>query len=507
MAQIGEGHEAQGAAPQVLTFGSPSVGEILADRYQIESHIGDDSLGRQLYRGSDVVLRRPVTVVLRRPGGEAAGEMLAAAVAASRVVHPHLVGVYDAIDEGDRAYVVREWIDGISLREVVSEGPVDAGRATAIAWAVADAVAALHATGVVHGNVHPGTVMIAQDGRVMLADARADDAATPEADVRAIGGVLYCALTGFWPHREAGAAPVADGVYDNGTLVAPGQLRAGVPPAIDDLTLGLLAPGVHAPAASMLAADLAGMSRTSEEALDDNGALGFAAFDAAAVPAGMTLGGRRRVAIGVVVLIALALLGVAAATQFGGSGGGDSATQSGTQTTTPSKAAVQPHQLKIAASQVRIVDPPKGDRSEVKGAQYTVDGDLHKGWRTESYNEPNFGNGLKPGMGILIDLGKPRKVTNVQVELSRGGATLDLRAGDTDPAAGKGDGTGTSETDQQVYDTFRVVDKAKTPDGPRVVFNGDDKPARYVMVFLTNLPPDDSGGYQIEVEEISVNVQ
>ena len=98
-----------------------------------------------------------------------------AAVTASRVVHPNLVGVYDAIDEGERAYVVREWVDGTALRELVAEeGPLDAERATSVAHAVADAVAAVHATGMVHGNVHPGTVLVADDGRVVLADARVD---------------------------------------------------------------------------------------------------------------------------------------------------------------------------------------------------------------------------------------------------------------------------------------------------------------------------------------------
>jgi len=78
VAQINNGHDAQGAAPQVLTVGSPAIGEILADRYQVEEHLGDDTHGRQLFRGVDVVLRRPVTIVLRHPGGDQASEMLAA---------------------------------------------------------------------------------------------------------------------------------------------------------------------------------------------------------------------------------------------------------------------------------------------------------------------------------------------------------------------------------------------------------------------------------------------
>ena len=134
MTQVGEGHEtAADEAGPVMTFGAPAVGEILAERYQLEEHVNNDSAGRQVWRGIDVILRRPVAVVLRHPGGDSATEMLQAAVDASRVIHSNLVGVYDAIDEGERAYVVREWVDGEALRELVAEeGPLDPARALSL---------------------------------------------------------------------------------------------------------------------------------------------------------------------------------------------------------------------------------------------------------------------------------------------------------------------------------------------------------------------------------------
>ena len=78
MTQVGEGQEtsADEAGP-VMTFGAPTVGEVLAERYQLEEHVNDDSAGRQVWRGIDVILRRPVAVVLRYPGGDPAAEMLA----------------------------------------------------------------------------------------------------------------------------------------------------------------------------------------------------------------------------------------------------------------------------------------------------------------------------------------------------------------------------------------------------------------------------------------------
>src|SRR5689334_2862289 len=256
-----------------MTFGAPTAGEILAERYQLEEHVNDDSAGRQVWRGIDVILRRPVAVVLRYPGGDSAAEMLQAAVDASRVIHPNLVGVYDAIDEGARAYVVREWVDGESLRELVSqEGPLDPARSTTIAHAIADALAAVHATGMVHGNVHPGTTLIADDGRVVLADARADAADSAEKDVRAVGGLLYYALTAHWPQAEVGRSAIPDANRDgSGNPAAPRQIRAGVPAYLDDLTMDLLDKRVAAPEADALAAELARLDAAADDDYVDVG--------------------------------------------------------------------------------------------------------------------------------------------------------------------------------------------------------------------------------------------
>ena len=239
-------------------------------------HINNDSAGRQVWRGVDVILRRPVAVVLRYPGGDSATEMLQAAVAASRVIHPNLVGVYDAIDEADRAYVVREWVDGESLR--------DAGRRT-VRWTrpgpprsatpSPSALAAVHATGMVHGNVHPGTVMISDDGRVVLADARTDGAGQP--GDRHPGGRRHPLLRAHrhWPHAEAplrgataghGRAAIPDAVRDaSGGIAAPRQVRAGVPAYLDDLTMDLLDAEIAPPSSDVLAAELARLDVPAED--------------------------------------------------------------------------------------------------------------------------------------------------------------------------------------------------------------------------------------------------
>lgn len=507
MTQVGEGRDADEAASPVMTFGAPTLGEILAERYELAEHVNDDSAGRQVWRGVDVVLRRPVAVVLRYPGGESATEMLQAAVTASRVIHPNLVGVYDAIDEGDRAYVVREWVDGDSLREMVAEEVLEPARATSIAHAVAGAVAAVHATGMVHGNVHPGTVLVGHDGRVVLADARADGAGTPESDVRAIGGILYFSLTGHWPHAETGKSALPDAVRDaSGTLAAPRQVRAGVPAYLDDLTMDLLDTRLAPPASDVLAAELGRLDTAAEEQyLDEVGSLRFAAVEEETAIPPKAAG--RKIAVGVAGLLAIAVaglfFGISALGNNGHSdpGAGSSAPAGlatpGAEGATP---AAQPKEIPLSQNQVRVVDPD-GKRDEFDKIELAVDGDPNTGWKPDRYNSPKFGN-IKRGMGVLIDLKEPRDVTSLQVVLSANGASAQLFAGVSDPGS-------SAAGDKQVLTSF-----SKTPigepydkyNGTNMTFSGfsPDRKYQYLLFWITEMPKADDGRYQVGVQEIEV---
>jgi eukaryotic-like serine/threonine-protein kinase len=499
--QVGEGRDAPEQDASLMTFGAPTVGEVLAERYELVEHINDDSVGRQVWRGADVVLRRPVAVVLRYPGGESAEEMLQAAVAASRVIHPNLVGVYDAIDEGERAYVVREWIEGAALREHVATGPLDAERATAVAHGVAAAVAAVHATGMVHGNIHPGSVLIGVDGRVVLADARADVDATAERDVRAIGGLLYFSLTGQWPHAEAGTTGLPDAVRDStGTPAAPRQIRAGVPTHLDELTMDLLDGRLAQPSAEVLAAELARLDNGDSSFLEDPVPL---RFTEEARPDRST-GVGRKIAAGVAGLLAIAVAGLLIGTQALSGGDSNASTGrspgGGAETSGPNASGPAAQPVALTPANVRVVDPG-GDRTELGGVQRAFDGDLNTGWdEMDRYKGPAFGNiAGKDGMGILIDLGEPHAVTSVKVDLSARGATARLRHGTVDP--------GNSQAgDKQINQTYPTIAEFVDYDGTTMAFGGFDPDTkyRYLLVWITKLPPDGDGRYTVGVQEISV---
>jgi hypothetical protein len=511
--QVDEGPDSPGV-PGMLTYGVPRAGEVLAERYELQEHINDDAFGRQVWRGIDVILRRPVAVVLRYPGGEAAVEMLDAAVAASRVVHPHLVDVYDAIDEGSRAYVVREWVDGGSLRELVAEAPLDPDRATSVASAVASAVAAVHATGMAHGNVHPGTVLIGSDGRVVLADARADDATTPDADVRAIGGVLYCALTGLWPQREAGATSLPDAIRDPaGVLAAPRQVRGGVPGHLSDLATDVLDPALAPPSADVLAAELGRLDseQRDSEFFSDGGPLDFNpsryADPTAPEPHRPVA---RKFAIGIAGLVVLALIGLLIGTRVFSNSGSDNKAHpavppahSAGPNATPA-ADGKPTAVAIGPDQIRIVED-EGDRdpdemsSSKTPPSAMVDDDPDSAWKSEHYkNRPDFG-GIKDGIGVWLDLGSNKKVSTVKVTFINPGATVELKTGTTAYPSSK-------DGDTSTVNNYKTVGQKKEA-GASVVLNGDGSSVRYLMIWITRAPEslDSPGQYQVGIDDIRVD--
>jgi hypothetical protein len=512
--------------------GAPAIGEILADRYRIEEHVNDDSTGRQVWRGVDVILQRAVTIVLRTPGGADADEMLRAAVAASRVIHPNIVGVYDAIDEGTRAYVVREWVEGRALRDAVTEAPLEPSQAIGVARAVADALSAVHATGVSHGNVHPGTVLLSVDGRVVLGDARANDQATVDGDVRAVGAILYCALTGHWPRQIAGPAMLPDApTMDNGKLAAPRQIRAGVPPAVDELAMDLLDPTIPAPGAAELSLELsrlgfhdpgfteAGFSELQyvDAGYSDNGYAGngysengFAGNGYPPLRVEGPLGfasnaqriverprpGWKRAIVAVAGLLAIVLAGGLVGTMWLAKGPSTPPAASETNPAggqTGGAGSTEPDPIKLTPNMIRLVDPPGGDRTENDGIDKAIDEDKTTGWSTDEYNSPRFGN-LKPGMGLLIDLGSAKRLSAVHLTMSSPDATVAIRYGAED----FGD---TSSGDKQIANDYKDAVAAK-PLGATAQVPLNVK-TQYLLIWITELPTQ-GGKYQVQIKEIQV---
>jgi hypothetical protein len=451
--------------------GTPVQGEMLAGRYRLDECLAEyPRTHRTLWRGTDAVLNRQVAVELRVPGGEGAAEFLATAITVSRIVHPAVIGVYDAVDEGARAYVVREWVRGASLASEVRDTPMAPERAVAVARSVVEGIAALHAAGATHGNVNPNSVLIKADDSVTLTDLRPAEASTT-ADVRAVGALLYAALTGRWPAEIAAPPGLPDALRADGKLCSPRQVRAGIPDYLDAVTMDLLDPTQPPPSAAELATELRRFD------LDDSP-------EADSYPAEEGDEPRRsswtRWALTVMSVFVVAILGWVIGTSVlpaGGVGGYPSSAG-------PSDPNAGGSLQVFPAAGARILDPA-GDGAELGGAELSIDGNMDTAWKTQDYTQPNFG-GIKPGMGIRIDLGEAKAVRQVTVRLSASGASVQLRVG-------------SGSEDPQAYRTVASRQDAAEDITLRVPTGVSE---RYWLVWITSLPVLNDNGYSIGVREV-----
>ena len=193
---------------------------VLDGRYRLGPRLGGGGAA-DVFRAEDERLARPVAVKLFR--GDAA-EQLQRHEAEMRTLasleHPNLVSVYDAgtTEDTDQPYLVMQLVDGPTLAEELRDGPLPADRVARYGAALADALAYVHAQGFVHRDVKPANVLLADDGRVHLADfgiARLVDSAHTTRTGEVLGTPAY-----FAPEQVAGeplGAPVD--VYSLGMVL------------------------------------------------------------------------------------------------------------------------------------------------------------------------------------------------------------------------------------------------------------------------------------------------
>ncbi|MEU6757851.1 serine/threonine-protein kinase [Streptomyces sp. NPDC046685] len=235
-------------------------GRVIAGRYRLLEAIGRGGMG-VVWRARDEVLARDVAVKeVRAPAGLDPAELQRMyrrlereAWAAARIAHRGVVTVYDVASEGGRPWIVMELVHGLSLADVLeAEGPMTPQRAAHIGEQVLAALRSAHDAGVLHRDVKPGNVLLANDGRVVLSDfgiasLEGSSAITmtgevvgspeflaperalgrdpgPESDLWSLGVMLYAAVEGASPFRRATALDTLRAVVDE---ELPPPRRAG----------------------------------------------------------------------------------------------------------------------------------------------------------------------------------------------------------------------------------------------------------------------------------------
>ena len=220
-------------------------GDVLAGRYRLVDLLTESGGGR-FWRAHDRVLERHVALHVIAEDDERAELLLDAARRSATVHDRRLLRVLDADRADGFCYVVNEWGSGDSLDIMLAgEGPLGPRRAAWLVSEVAAAVAVGHELGVTHGRLVPENVLVDQAGAVRLIGFAVDAAmhglppARPSADVADIGGLLYSALTGRWPGQGSAVPPAP---VEQGRVLRPRQVRAGIPRPLDTLCDELVNP-------------------------------------------------------------------------------------------------------------------------------------------------------------------------------------------------------------------------------------------------------------------------
>jgi len=488
----------------------------LADRYTLDDCVLEGP-GWSYWCGRDGALRRAVGILAVTAGNHADTAVIAAARSAAAAEDPRIQRVLDVLTDDDGTCVVIEWIAATSLEDLLSEGPLPDEEALRITLEVASALAVVSFQGLHHGALSPAWILRADDGRIRLSGlsiagalagaAGAHSAPDPDgddsaADARRLGAVLYASLTGRWPvgdPQDAGAGSAGtptrresglpDAPTQGGRPVRARMVRAGVPPALDDVAaraLGLSTRGRPLTTAAAVAEALReAADRMGGIDLDHPTALDFdppaRSPDARTGPRSATGPDRHRgsgtAAIVASVVLVLALVGggiLAAHALIDGR-------EKASPTTNPTAVSGQPSTPPPAPVPVRVVSisllEPPGSHipDDPAGAKNAIDGNLATAWNTiDYYNSPNLGK-AKPGVGLLLDLGRVTSVDKVTVDLVGNGTSLALLA------------SGVRAPTYLSY--LQISSQANAGTSATLVTPGPDFRARYLVIWLTKLPP------------------
>ncbi len=251
------------ATPQT----DPLIGRLVDSRYRVRGRIARGGMAT-VYVATDLRLER--RVALKVMHGHLSDDtvfqnrFIQEARSAARLADPHVVNVFDQGQDGEMAYLVMEYLPGITLRELLREQKrLTLPQTITIMDAILSGLSAAHRAGIVHRDVKPENVLLAEDGRIKIGDfglARATSANTatgqmllgtiaylaPElvtrgtadarSDIYALGIMLYEMLAGEQPYKGEQPMQIA---YQHAThsVPRPSVKNPSVPEQLDELVL------------------------------------------------------------------------------------------------------------------------------------------------------------------------------------------------------------------------------------------------------------------------------
>ncbi|EPD83587.1 hypothetical protein HMPREF1529_02969 [Microbacterium sp. oral taxon 186 str. F0373] len=245
----------------------PLIGRLVDGRYRVRARIARGGMAT-VYVATDLRLERRVALKVMHShlsdDTVFQSRFIQEARAAARLADPHVVNVFDQGQDGEMAYLVMEYLPGITMRELLREQKrLSIPQTITIMDAVLSGLAAAHRAGIVHRDVKPENVLLAEDGRIKIGDfglARATSANTatgqmllgtiaylaPElvtrgtadarSDIYALGIMLYEMLVGEQPYKGEQPMQIA---YQHATdsVPRPSARNPGIPEQFDELVM------------------------------------------------------------------------------------------------------------------------------------------------------------------------------------------------------------------------------------------------------------------------------
>lgn len=242
-------------------------GMILGGRYELIEIIGEGGMAK-VYKARCRILDRIVAVkILKDEFSKDKGFVVkfkTEALSAARINHPNIVNIYDVGQENDIHYIVMEYVDGETLKDIIRrQAPLPVDKAVDIAIMICDGIHHAHEKGIIHRDIKPHNILITEHGMVKVADfgiARAMSNATitygnnnivgsvhyisPEqakgdpvgrtTDIYSVGCVLYEMLTGKVPFEADSAITVAlKHIHDEAP--SPRAINSTIPAALEGI--------------------------------------------------------------------------------------------------------------------------------------------------------------------------------------------------------------------------------------------------------------------------------
>ena len=243
------------------------IGRLIDGRYQVRSRIARGGMAT-VYLATDLRLERRVAIKIMHghlsDDSKFKERFIQEARSAARLAHPNVVNVFDQGQDSDMAYLVMEYLPGITLRDLLQEhGRLTTDQTFDILEAVLSGLGAAHKAGIVHRDLKPENVLLADDGRIKIGDfglARAASANTatgaallgtiaylsPElvtrgvadtrSDIYAVGIMTYEMLTGEQPFKGEQPMQIAY-QHANDSVPTPSSKNPRVPIELDELVL------------------------------------------------------------------------------------------------------------------------------------------------------------------------------------------------------------------------------------------------------------------------------